>query len=66
MFKRLCHIDAINQLPLTNVPDVIGLNGCTEIAYNKQYIEDVWNRLSNCTTFFEGSYEIQISIVFIS
>lgn len=40
--------DAIKGLPLTNAPDVIGLNNSAEIAYNKQYIDSILQRLPQC------------------
>lgn len=49
-------IDAIKTFPLTNLPDVIGLNASAEIAYNNQYICAIWEQLSQCQTFFEGLY----------
>lgn len=50
----ICGIAAIDQLPLMNVPDVIGLNGSAQIAYNEQYIDHIWNRVSHCRTFSQG------------
>lgn len=55
-FVRLMTKDAIKTLPLANVPDVIGLNRCAEIAYNKQYIDNIWHRLSQCSTYLGGLY----------
>lgn len=50
------NIDAIKTFPLTNVPDVIGLNAYAEVAYNNQYINGIWQQLSQCKTLFEGMY----------
>lgn len=48
------HIDAIQTFPLTNVPDVIGLDATAEIAYNNQFIDDIWKQLSQYKSSFEG------------
>lgn len=36
--------DAIKTIPLTNAPDVIGLNNSAEIAYNIQSMEYIWQQ----------------------
>lgn len=36
--------DAIKTIPLTNAPDVIGLNNSAAIAHNIQYIEHIWQQ----------------------
>lgn len=39
------NVDAIDKLPLTNTPDVIGLSGNAEIGYNTENILDIWRHL---------------------
>lgn len=67
--KTLCvvnKIDAINTLPLTNAPAVIGLNDCAEIAYNNQFMQEIWNQFSPCDDTLQqnGSY-FEFSELFI-
>lgn len=59
------HIDAIETLPLTNVPDVVGLNATAEIAHNNQFIYDIWKQLSQCKALFGGLHFIFAFSVFI-
>lgn len=45
MTKYLSCLAAIEELPLTNSPEVFGLHANAEIGYYTQAVKDMWNIL---------------------